>query len=59
MVEPQYVSWFGIQAVNNYQIIRLAYDLKLMIDKGKYDVVRPSWVEDSITLGRCAPFRKK
>ncbi|KAF8347685.1 DNA ligase 4 [Amanita rubescens] len=37
----------------------IPYDLKLIIDKGKYDVVRSSWIEDSISLGRCAPFRKR
>ncbi|TFK71638.1 DNA ligase 4 [Pluteus cervinus] len=34
------------------------YDLKLLIDKGFYDVINPAWVEDSIALGQLAPLKK-
>jgi hypothetical protein len=36
-----------------------AYDLKLLLDKGIYDVLKPRWITDSITLGHPAPFKKK
>ena len=36
-----------------------AYDLKLLIDKGIYDILKPDWVADSIALGHPAPFRKR
>ncbi|RDB23717.1 DNA ligase 4 [Hypsizygus marmoreus] len=35
------------------------YDLKLLIDKGIYDIIKPEWITESITLGKLAPFRKK
>nr|Q7Z7W5.1 RecName: Full=DNA ligase 4; AltName: Full=DNA ligase IV; AltName: Full=Polydeoxyribonucleotide synthase [ATP] 4 [Coprinopsis cinerea]BAC76766.1 DNA ligase IV [Coprinopsis cinerea]BAD93669.1 DNA ligase IV [Coprinopsis cinerea] len=35
------------------------YDLKLVIDKGIHDVIKPSWITDSVTLGEPAPFKKK
>ncbi|KAJ3515533.1 hypothetical protein NLJ89_g1703 [Agrocybe chaxingu] len=35
------------------------YDLKLVIDKGKVDVLKPSWVMDSIERGEKVPMRKK
>lgn len=37
----------------------VAYNLKLLIDKGIYDVLKPAWVIDSIELGHTAPFQKK
>lgn len=37
----------------------VAYDLKLLIDKGIYDVLKPAWIIDSIELGHTAPFQKK
>lgn len=36
-----------------------AYDLKLLIDKGFYDVIKPAWLEDSIASGALAPFKKR
>jgi DNA ligase-4 len=36
-----------------------AYDLKLIIDKGKADVIKPSWILDSIEEGEQVPLRKK
>ncbi|KAJ3527652.1 hypothetical protein NMY22_g9703 [Coprinellus aureogranulatus] len=35
------------------------YDLKLVIDKGRLDVLKPEWVEDSVARGELAPFHKK
>jgi len=37
----------------------LAYDLKLVIDKGIVDVLKPSWITDSIEGGEKAPMQKK
>jgi len=37
----------------------IPYDLKLIIDKGKVDVIKPSWIEDSIEEGERVPLRKK
>lgn len=37
----------------------LAYDLKLIIEKGLNDVIKPSWITDSIALGERAPFHHK
>jgi len=44
---------------NQDKLAQTAYDLKLIIDKGKHDVVKPSWIEDSISLGRPAPVYKR
>ncbi|CAA7265112.1 unnamed protein product [Cyclocybe aegerita] len=35
------------------------YDLKLVIDKGKVEVLKPSWIMDSIEQGEKVPMRKK
>ncbi|TFK29738.1 DNA ligase 4 [Coprinopsis marcescibilis] len=35
------------------------YDLKLVIDKGIFDVIRPQWIVDSLSLGHPAPFRSE
>ncbi|KAM6496937.1 DNA ligase IV [Amanita muscaria] len=35
------------------------YDLKMIMNKGKYDIIKPSWIEDSIAFERLAPFYKK
>ncbi|KIM44920.1 hypothetical protein M413DRAFT_442894 [Hebeloma cylindrosporum] len=35
------------------------YDLKLIIDKGKVDVIKPSWILDSIEKGEGVPMAKK
>ncbi|KAG6866564.1 hypothetical protein C0991_002049 [Blastosporella zonata] len=36
-----------------------AYDLKLLIDKGIHDVIKPDWVTDSVDHEALAPFSKK
>lgn len=36
-----------------------AYDLKLVVQKNINDVIKPSWIKDSITLGEIAPFHHK
>ena len=35
-----------------------AYDLKLIIDKGTVDVLKPEWVQDSIAREELVPFQK-
>ncbi|KAG6891205.1 hypothetical protein C0995_008457 [Termitomyces sp. Mi166 len=35
------------------------YDLKLLIDKGLYDVIKPEWVTDSVENQALAPFLKR
>ncbi|KAF8638944.1 hypothetical protein AX16_010418 [Volvariella volvacea WC 439] len=35
------------------------YDLKLLLDKGFYDVIRPEWIMDSINEAALAPLRKR
>ncbi|RXW22137.1 hypothetical protein EST38_g3713 [Candolleomyces aberdarensis] len=35
------------------------YDLKLSIDKGIHDVIKPAWITDSVKLGQKVPLRKK
>lgn len=35
------------------------YDLKLSIDKGIHDVVKPEWITDSIALGRPVPLSRR
>lgn len=37
----------------------LAYDLKMVIDKGIVDVIRPRWIFDSIEEGELVPMSKK
>ena len=40
-------------------LICAAYDLKLIIDKDKVDVIKPSWILDSIEKGEGVPLGKK
>ncbi|KAF8963440.1 DNA ligase 4 [Flammula alnicola] len=35
------------------------YDLKLLIDKGAVDIIKPNWIVDSIEEGERLPMRKK
>ncbi|PPQ96588.1 hypothetical protein CVT26_006325 [Gymnopilus dilepis] len=35
------------------------YDLRLIIEKGKIDVIRPNWIEDSVERGEKVPLTKK
>ncbi|KAF8909386.1 DNA ligase 4 [Gymnopilus junonius] len=37
----------------------MPYDLKLIIDKGKIDVIKPSWIEDTVEHGEKRPLQKK
>jgi hypothetical protein len=37
----------------------VAFDLKLTIDKNVNDVIKPSWIKDSIALGEPTPFHHK
>ncbi|KAJ7623294.1 DNA ligase 4 [Roridomyces roridus] len=34
-------------------------EIKNLIDKGIYDIIKPQWIKDSIALGQPAPFHKK
>lgn len=36
-----------------------AYDLKLLINKGIHDIVKPAWIEDSVASGKLVPLSKK
>lgn len=40
-------------------IVLSAYDLKLVMDKDQLDVIKPSWITDSIEAGEAVPLRKK
>lgn len=42
-----------------YEGNTIPYDLKLLIDKNVYDVIKPNWITDSVALGEPAPLRKK
>jgi len=37
----------------------VAYDIKLLIDKGNVDIIRPQWIRDSIARGELVPLKKK
>jgi DNA ligase-4 len=39
--------------------VSLAYDLKLVVDKNANDVIKPSWIRDSIALGETVVFHRK
>ncbi|KAE9399995.1 DNA ligase 4 [Gymnopus androsaceus JB14] len=34
-------------------------DVKAVINKGVFDIFKPSWINDSVALGHKAPFKKK
>lgn len=36
-----------------------AYDIKLIMDKGALDIIRPQWIKDSVAKGVLMPLRKK
>lgn len=35
------------------------YDLKLLINKGTVDIVKPEWIHDSVSRGQLAPMAKR
>lgn len=37
----------------------IPYDIKLIMDKGTHDIVKPQWIRDSITRGELAPLTKR
>lgn len=37
----------------------LAYDIKAIMNKGEYDIIKPEWILDSIAKGELVPMRKK
>lgn len=39
--------------------VSLAYDLKLVVDKDANDVIKPSWIRDSIAQGETVAFHRK
>lgn len=36
-----------------------AYDIKLLIDKGNVDIIRPQWIVNCIARGELVPLKKK
>ena len=36
-----------------------AYDIKMIMNKGQYDIIKPAWITDSIAKGELVPMRKK
>lgn len=36
-----------------------AYDIKLLVNKGKVDIVRPRWVLDCVARDELVPLRKR
>ena len=49
------LSWLALISLR----LGPAYDLKLLIDKGIHDIVKPGWVKESVGLGELVPLRKK
>ena len=37
----------------------LAYDIKLLVNKGMVDIVRPQWVLDCVTRDEVVPLKKR
>lgn len=37
----------------------IAYDIKMIMNKGIIDIIRPEWIKDSVTKGELMPFKKK
>lgn len=36
-----------------------AYDIRMIMDKGAIDIIKPIWITDSIAKGELVPMRKK
>ncbi|KAJ3530465.1 hypothetical protein NMY22_g8560 [Coprinellus aureogranulatus] len=52
--QAQPLSWFIV-----YDGATKPYEVQSIIDKKKFDILKPRWVEDSIRLGKLAPFHEK
>jgi hypothetical protein len=36
-----------------------AYDLKILINSGEHDILKPSWIQDCVRRGELVPMRKR
>lgn len=52
-----YVSVIQIWSCTNKRI--LAYDIKLLVNKGTVDIVRPQWLLDCVARDELVPLKKK
>lgn len=51
------ISLFFLLAVTTER--RIAYDIKLIMDKDVCDIIRPQWILDSIAKGETVPLTKR
>ena len=52
-----YACWYEQHKLIN--IVYQAYDIKLIIDKGFCDIIRPQWILDCVAKGEIVPLTKK
>lgn len=59
-VEKVYVSSSIMHALfHEAELPDIAYDIKIIMNKGIIDIIRPEWIKDSVTKGELMPFKKK
>ena len=61
MVEVSHVSLWTIKywELTKLRSTSAAYNLKLVIDKGLVDVLKPRWITDSVEAGYALPMTSK
>ena len=37
----------------------VAYDIKMIMDRGTVDILRPEWIKDSVAKGELMPFKRR
>ncbi|THG99158.1 hypothetical protein EW026_g3144 [Hermanssonia centrifuga] len=58
--EYQGISLKDIEAKSDlFSDMKFTYDLKLVMNKGDVDIIRPQWLTDSVARGDLAPLKKK
>ena len=48
-----------LKFVYDTKVNDVAYDIKMLMDKGTIDIIRPEWIKDSVAKGQLMPFKRK
>lgn len=61
--DGQSIREFSVQVTALLYVLTLyvvqAYDIKLIMNKGVFDIIRPQWIKDCVTKGELLPLKKK
>ncbi|GJE90990.1 DNA ligase 4 [Phanerochaete sordida] len=58
-VDPTADACVGQQTMAVYDGATVPYDIKMIMDRGAHDIVKPAWIRDSVERGELAPLTKR